>query len=66
MINVGKTYDGVRGVSDQIGTTTYTLDFFRLLVDMAETENYGYFHVTNEGGHISGYYSTVEIISMLV
>lgn len=55
MIQVGKTHDTVRVVNDQIGTPTYTLDLSRLLVDMAETEKYGYYHVTNEGGFISWY-----------
>ena len=53
MINVGKTHDSVRVVDDQIGTPTYTLDLARLLVDMIETEKYGYYHATNEGGYIS-------------
>ena len=53
MINVGKTHDTVRVVNDQIGTPTYTLDLARLLVDMIETEKYGYYHATNEGGYIS-------------
>lgn len=47
MINVGKTYDEVRVVNDQIGTPTYTYDLARLLVDMCETEKYGYYHATN-------------------
>ena len=55
MINVGKTHDTVRVVNDQIGTPTYTLDLARLLVDMVETEKYGYYHATNEGGYISWY-----------
>jgi dTDP-4-dehydrorhamnose reductase len=55
MINVGKSHDTVRVVNDQIGTPTYTLDLARLLVDMAETEKYGYYHATNEGGYISWY-----------
>lgn len=57
MINVGKTHDSVRVVDDQIGTPTYTKDLARLLVDMVETEQYGYYHATNsetvEGGYIS-------------
>ena len=53
MINVGKTHDTVRVVDDQIGTPTYTKDLARLLVDMVETEKYGYYHATNEGGYIS-------------
>ena len=60
MINVGKTHDTVRVVSDQVGTPTYTLDLARLLVDMIETEKYGYYHATNEGGYISWYDFCVE------
>ena len=55
MINVGKTHDTVRVVNDQIGTPSYTLDLSRLLVDMVETDKYGYYHATNEGGYISWY-----------
>lgn len=55
MINVGKTHDEVRVVNDQIGTPTYCFDLARLLVDMSETEKYGYYHATNEGGYISWY-----------
>ena len=55
MINVGKTHDAVRVVNDQIGTPTFTYDLARLLVDMIETEKYGYYHATNEGGYISWY-----------
>lgn len=61
MINVGKSHDEVRVVNDQIGTPTYTLDLSRLLVDMIETEKYGYYHVTNDGGYISWYDFTKEI-----
>ena len=61
MLNVGKTHDTVRVVNDQIGTPTYTLDLARLLVDMIETEKYGYYHATNEGGYISWYEFTKEI-----
>lgn len=60
MVNVGKTHDTVRVVNDQIGTPTYTLDLARLLVDMIETEKYGYYHATNEGGYISWYDFCVE------
>jgi dTDP-4-dehydrorhamnose reductase len=61
MLSVGKKYDTVRVVNDQIGTPTYTLDLSRLLVDMVETEKYGYYHATNEGGYISWYDFTCEI-----
>lgn len=55
MINVGKERNEVRVVDDQIGTPTYTYDLAKLLVDMAESEKYGYYHATNEGGYISWY-----------
>ena len=61
MLNVAKTHDTVRVVYDQIGTPTYTADLARLLVDMAETEKYGWYHATNEGGYISWYDFTKEI-----
>ena len=53
MIEVGKNHDVVKVVDDQIGTPTYTVDLARLLVDMIETDKYGYYHATNEGGYIS-------------
>lgn len=53
MLNLAETHDKLRIVDDQIGTPTYTFDLARLLVDMIETEKYGYYHATNEGGYIS-------------
>ena len=61
MLNIGKKFDTLRVVNDQIGTPTYTYDLARLLVDMAETEKYGYYHATNEGGYISWYDFACEI-----
>lgn len=61
MVNVGRSHDEVRVVNDQIGTPTYTYDLSRLLVDMIETERYGYYHATNEGGYISWYEFCREI-----
>ena len=55
MLKLGETHDTLRVVNDQVGTPTYTLDLSRLLVDMSETEKYGYYHATNEGGYISWY-----------
>ena len=61
MLNVGKKHDTIRVVNDQIGTPTYTYDLARLLADMAESEKYGYYHATNEGGYISWYDFACEI-----
>lgn len=61
MIKIGKTQKTVRVVNDQVGTPTYTVDLARLLVDMIETEKYGYYHATNEGGYISWYDFCCEI-----
>ena len=61
MLNVGKKYDELTVVNDQIGTPTYTYDLARLLVDMIETKKYGYYHATNEGGYISWYDFACEI-----
>ena len=61
MINVGKKNDTVRVVNDQIGTPTYTSDLAKLLVEMIETNRYGYYHATNEGGYISWYDFCCEI-----
>ena len=61
MLKVGKKYDKVRVVNDQIGTPTYTYDLAKLLADMCESEKYGYYHATNEGGYISWYDFTKEI-----
>ena len=61
MLNVGKKYPELRVVNDQVGTPTYTLDLSRLLVDMVETEKYGYYHATNGGGYISWYEFACEI-----
>ena len=61
MLALSKKYPGLRVVCDQIGTPTYTLDLSRLLIDMAESEKYGYYHATNEGGYISWYDFACEI-----
>ncbi|MBP3678263.1 MAG: dTDP-4-dehydrorhamnose reductase [Agathobacter sp.] len=66
MLSVGKNRDKLTVVADQIGTPTYTLDLSVLLVDMIETEKYGYYHATNEGGYISWYDFTVEIFRQAV
>ena len=65
MIKLGQAHDSLRVVNDQIGTPTYTYDLARLLVDMIETEKYGYYHATNEGGYISWADFAVEIFKQL-
>ena len=61
MLKVGKTHDRLTVVNDQIGTPTYTLDLARLLVEMIQSEKYGCYHATNEGGYISWYGFACEI-----
>lgn len=61
MLDLSNKYDTIRVVRDQIGTPTYTYDLSRLLVDMIETDKYGYYHATNEGGYISWYDFACEI-----
>ena len=63
MLKVGKTHDMLTVVDDQIGTPTYTYDLARLLVDMIQTDKYGYYHATNEGGYISWYDFAREIFA---
>lgn len=61
MLKIGQNHDVLKVVNDQIGTPTYTFDLARLLVDMIETEKYGFYHATNEGGYISWYDFATEI-----
>lgn len=61
MLRLGQSHTTLRVVNDQVGTPTYTLDLARLLVDMIETEKYGIYHATNEGGYISWYDFACEI-----
>ena len=61
MVTLGKNHDQLTVVNDQIGTPTFTYDLARLLVDMIETDKYGYYHVTNEGDYISWYDYACEI-----
>ena len=61
MLKLAKTHDRLTVVDDQIGTPTYTYDLAILLVDMLETDKYGKYHVTNEGGYISWYDFAKEI-----
>lgn len=65
MLRIGKTYKEINVVNDQIGLPTYTYDLSRLIVDMAETEKYGYYHATNEGEYISWYDFACEIFKIV-
>lgn len=49
ILNKAKTVDTLTVVNDQFGSPTYTYDLARLLVDMIQTEKYGFYHATNEG-----------------
>lgn len=49
MLNLSEKLDSLNVVDDQIGSPTYTVDLVKVLVDMAEQEKYGTYHVTNEG-----------------
>ncbi len=64
MLDLGKKYDTIQVVADQVGTPTYTFDLARLLIDFAESEKYGFYHVTNEGGYISWYDFACEIFKL--
>lgn len=55
MLRLSETHDTLRVVCDQVGTPTYTPDLARLLVDMIESDKYGVYHATNEGGFLSWY-----------
>ncbi len=53
MLRLSESHDSLRVVNDQIGTPTYAPDLSELLVDMSETNKYGFYNATNEGGYIS-------------
>lgn len=61
MLRLGQTHASLRVVSDQVGMPTYSRDLARLLVDMAESEKYGFYHATNSGSYISWYDFACEI-----
>lgn len=49
MLRLAENHNTITVVNDQIGSPTYTADLAKLLIDMAETEQYGVYHATNEG-----------------
>ena len=61
MLQLSRTHDTLRVVSDQIGTPTYAPDFARLLADMAGSDRYGRYNAVNSGGYVSWYDFACEI-----
>jgi len=49
MLRLGKENGQVNVVNDQIGSPTYTKDVAELIINMMFTQEYGIYHVTNEG-----------------
>jgi len=49
MLKLSEKYDQLNVVNDQIGSPTYTVDLSKLLVEMAQTDKYGTYHVNNDG-----------------
>lgn len=65
MLSLSHTVQEVKVVNDQIGTPTYTSDLAITLVDMVETEKYGFYHISNSNGWISWYDVACELYSQL-
>lgn len=61
MLKLSETHKDLSVISDQIGTPTYTPDISKLLCEMVESDKYGYYNATNEGGFISWFDFAVEI-----
>lgn len=49
MLKLGKERESISIVSDQFGSPTYTSDLSKLIANLIKTENYGVYHVSNEG-----------------
>lgn len=49
MLKLADKYQELNVVDDQVGSPTYTVDLAKLLVNMAEKDSYGIYHITNEG-----------------
>lgn len=49
MLRLSETHDTLTVVNDQIGSPTYCPDVAKLVCEMIRTEQYGTYHVTNEG-----------------
>lgn len=55
MLELDKKNKPIKVVNDQIGRPTYTKDLAVKLIDMAETNKYGTYNVTNSGPYVSWY-----------
>lgn len=49
MLHLAESHETLRVVADQYGSPTYTRDLAILLADMAQSQQYGVYHATNEG-----------------
>lgn len=49
MLKLSENRNELNVVSDQVGSPTYTVDLSKVLIDMAQTEQYGTYHVNNDG-----------------
>ena len=61
VIRAAKNHSSLRVVNDQVGTPTYAKDLARLIADLTESDQYGIYHVTNEGDYVSWYEFCCEI-----
>lgn len=49
MLKLGQKQSEISVVSDQIGSPTYTVDLAQFLMQLAKSEYYGTYHVSNQG-----------------
>ncbi len=66
MINLGKTKDSVKVVSDQFGTPTYAGDLADVIVNLvlSKDNDYGIYHCTGNGQKVSWFDFTCEIFKI--
>lgn len=49
MLKLSENRNELNIVADQVGSPTYTVDLSKVLIDMAQTEKYGTYHINNDG-----------------